>query len=82
MTQRKRKQRRKRKTPGEKLRRSLVNNLLILNDIMEDEYNDYGENALDDMMVDYDYHINTGDLPELFDESSVDNFIANLNDWD
>lgn len=34
------------------------------------------------MMVDYDYHINTGDLPELFDESSVDDFIANLNDWD
>ena len=59
-----------------------MNNLLILNDIMEDEYNDYGENALDDMMVYYDYHINTGDLPELFDESSVDNFIANLNDWD
>lgn len=59
-----------------------MNNLLILNDIMEDEYNDYGENALDDMMVDYDYHINTGELPELFDESSVDEFIANLNDWD
>ena len=49
---------------------------------MEDEYNDYGENALDDMMVDYDYHINKSDLHELFDESSVDNFIANLNDWD
>ena len=59
-----------------------MNNLLILNDIMEDEYNDYGENALDDMMVDYDYHINTGELPKLFDESSVDEFIANLNDWD
>lgn len=24
------------------------------------------------MMTDYDYHINTGDLPELFVESSVD----------
>ncbi|WP_289198574.1 MULTISPECIES: hypothetical protein [Bacteroidales] len=44
------------------------------------------------MMIDCDYHINTGDLPELFDESSVDEFfaegkalrddIANLNDWD
>ena len=32
--------------------------------------------------VDYDYHINTGELPELFDESSVDDFIADLNDWD
>ena len=34
------------------------------------------------MMADYDYHINTGDLHELFDETSVDDFIANLNDWD
>lgn len=59
-----------------------MNNLLILTDIMEEEYNDYGENAVDDMMVDYDYHINTGELPKLFDESSVDEFIANLNDWD
>lgn len=70
------------KTPEENPRRSLANNLLILNDIMEEEYNDYGENAVDDMMDDYDYHINTSKLPELFDESSVDDFIANLNDWD
>ena len=46
------------------------------------ELEEYGENSVDDMMVDYVYHINTGDLPELFDESSVDDFIANLNDWD
>ena len=68
--------------PGEKPHRSLVNNLQIPNEIMEEEYNDYGENTVDDMIVDYDYHINTGDLPDLFDESSVDDFIANLNDWD
>ncbi len=49
---------------------------------MEEEFEDYGENTIDDMMVDYDYHINTGDPLELFDESSVDDFIANLNDWD
>ena len=49
---------------------------------MDHEDNEYGENAVEDMMDDYDYHINTGDLPELFDESSVDDFIANLNDWD
>ena len=59
---------------------------------MDYEDNEYGENAVDDMMVDYDYHVNTGNLPELFDESSVDEFfaegkalrdnIANLNDWD
>ena len=59
---------------------------------MDYEDNEYGENAVDDMMVDYDYHVNTGNLPELFDESSVDEFfakgkalrdnIASLNDWD
>lgn len=49
---------------------------------MNYENNESGENSVDDMMVDYDYYINTGDLPELFDESSVDDFIANLNDWD
>ena len=49
---------------------------------MDYEDNEYGENAGDDMMADYDYHVNTGELPELFDESSVDKFIANLNDWD
>lgn len=67
---------------GVRQRRNLTNNLLILNDIMADEYNEYDENGVDDMMADYDYHINTGELPELFDESSVDDFIANLNDWD
>ena len=49
---------------------------------MDYEDNEYGENAVEDMMADYVYHINTGDLPELFDESSVDDFIANLNNWD
>lgn len=49
---------------------------------MTDEYNEYGENAINDMMTDYDYHIYTEDLPELFDESVIDDFIANLNDWD
>lgn len=49
---------------------------------MDYEDNEHGENAVDDMMADYDYHINTSELPELFDDSSVDDFIANLNDWD
>ena len=39
-------------------------------------------NLVDDMTVDYDYQVNTVELPELFDEASVDDFIANLNDWD
>lgn len=49
---------------------------------MDYEDNEYGENSVDDMMADYDYHVNTHELPELFDDESVDNFIANLNDWD
>lgn len=49
---------------------------------MDYEDNEYGENPVDDMMADYDYHINTGNLTELFDAKSVDEFIANLNDWD
>lgn len=59
---------------------------------MHYEDNEYGENSVDNMMVDYDYHIHSGKLPGLFDISSVDKFfaedkalrddIANLNDWD
>lgn len=49
---------------------------------MEQDIEEYGENPVDDMMTDYDYHVNTGELPELFDEKTVDEFIANLNDWD
>ena len=49
---------------------------------MDYEDNEYCEKDVDDMMVNYDYHVNTGALPDIFDESSVDDFIANLNDWD
>lgn len=49
---------------------------------MDNGYNEYGDNTVDDIMVDYDYHVNTGELPELVDEKSVDDFIANLDDWD
>ncbi len=49
---------------------------------MENEENEYEDNSDDDMIVDYDYHINTGELPDFIDEKSVDVFIANLNDWD
>jgi len=47
---------------------------------MENDEVDYGENPVDDMMVDYDYHINTEELPELFDDEATDDFIDNLND--
>lgn len=43
---------------------------------------EYGDNPVDDMMNDYDYQVNTSELPEIFDDKSVDDFIANLNDWD
>lgn len=43
---------------------------------------EYDENLADDMIVDFDYQVNTGELPDLFDEASFDDFIANLNDWD
>lgn len=43
---------------------------------------EYGNNPVEDMMADNDYYINTGELPELFDDKSVDDYIANLNDWD
>lgn len=48
-------------------------------DYTEDEH---GDNPVDDMMVDYDCHINTGELPELFDEPTIDDIVANLDDWD
>ena len=32
---------------------------------MENEYEEYGENPVGGMMTDYDYHLNTGELPEL-----------------
>lgn len=48
----------------------------------DDDTINYDENPVDDMAADYDYHVNTHELPELFDDESVDDFIANLNDWD
>lgn len=38
---------------------------------MDYDNDEYGENPVEDMMADYDYHVNTGELPELFDEKSV-----------
>lgn len=50
--------------------------------MIDSQEDNYGDNPVDDMIADYDYHLNTGELPELFDEDSVNDFIANLNDWD
>lgn len=50
-----------------------------------DEYEDldmYNGNPAHDMNVDFDRHMNTGELPELFEEEDMNIFIDNLNDWD
>ncbi len=49
---------------------------------MDNEENEYEDNSVDDMIVDYDYHINTGELLDFIDEKSIDAFISYLNDWD
>lgn len=49
---------------------------------MDSEDTEYGQDSAEDMMTDYDYHVNTRKLHELFDDESVDAYIANLNDWD
>ena len=49
-----------------------------------EELNDYiyNDNPVHDMEVDYDYHINTGELSYIFDDDNLDDYINNLNDWD
>ena len=50
-----------------------------------DKYDDlyaYNYNPVHDMEVDYDFHINTGEISEVFEDTDLDAFINNLNDWD
>ena len=50
-----------------------------------DEYEDldaYDGDTEHDMWVDFDYNGNTGDLSGLFEDTDIDHFIDNLNDWD
>ncbi len=46
-----------------------------------DELGIYNGDHVHDMYVDYDYHINTGELADEFGDSDLDDFINNLNDW-
>ena len=39
-----------------------------------------GQYSVNDTLTDIDYHINTEELPGLFGDESMDDFIANLND--
>lgn len=41
----------------------------------------YNGDTTHDMYVDSDFEINTGELPEVFDEADLDDNIDNLNDW-
>lgn len=47
-----------------------------------DNYDKHDDNPIYDMVVDYDYHINTGALASEFGNTDLDDFINNLNDWD
>lgn len=40
-----------------------------------DDLDIYNGDAEHDMMVDYDYHTNTGELSELFDNDDIEDFI-------
>ena len=47
-----------------------------------DDLDEYNGNTEHDMWVDFTYHENTDELPDLCDDEAVDDFINNLNDWD
>ena len=50
-----------------------------------DDYDDldsYNGDPLHDGWVDFDCNENTGELSDLFDETDLDQYIDNLNDWD
>lgn len=42
----------------------------------------YNGDTEHDMWVDFDYNENTGELSGIFDDSDMDSYINNLNDWD
>lgn len=41
----------------------------------------YTGDAQHDMWVHFEYNENTGELSNVFDDSDVDKFIDNLNNW-
>ena len=50
-----------------------------------DDYNDldtYNGDPLHDGWVDFDYNENTCELSDLFDETDLDQYIDNLDDFD
>ena len=50
-----------------------------------DEYDNlssYNGDTEHDMWVDFNYHENTAELSGLFENTDIETFIDNLNDWD
>lgn len=47
-----------------------------------DNIDNYNGDPVHDKESDYDYNINTGELPFNFGDTNLDDFINNLNDWD
>lgn len=47
-----------------------------------DELDSYNGDPLHDGWVDFYYNENTGELSDLFDETDLDQYIDNLDEWD
>lgn len=47
-----------------------------------DDLDTYNGDPVHDGWVDFDYIENTGELSSLFEDSDLDEYIDNLNDWD
>lgn len=47
-----------------------------------EDLDSYNGDPVHDGWVDFDYHENTGELSGLFEDTDINDFIDNLNDWD
>lgn len=47
-----------------------------------DDLDTYNGDPVHDGWVDFDYIENTGELSSLFEDSDLDEYFDNLNDWD
>lgn len=49
---------------------------------MEEARNEYSQDSVEKEIADHVIEAGTRELPELFDDESVEAYIANLDDWD
>ena len=47
-----------------------------------DDLDTYNGDPVHDGWVDFDFNKNTGELSCLFEDTDIETFIDNLNDWD